>query len=123
MTCKCHGNTAEKRTAPTTQCIACAYKHWLQANSAFHEYGYSDENRDFIAGELRLLVLHAYRRWEPIAELAREGAIAIAEGRWDEAGLDRIGVLVKEVYDKEYPEIRQRCDKMQQQQQQQDTGD
>lgn len=122
MTCKCHSNDPPA-ISPTTQCIACAYKHYVQALAAYNEYGYSDNNRDFIAGELRMIVLHTYRRWESIAALAREGALAIAEGRWDEAGMDRIGALVREAYDREYPEIRQRCDRLQHQQQQQDTGD
>jgi len=56
---------------PTTQCIACAQKHLDEAWTMFHEYGYSNENRRFVRGNLRAIVLHTYLEWKSIATLAR----------------------------------------------------
>jgi len=102
----------EDRILPTTQCIACCQKHMDEAWCLFNEYGYSDENRRFIRGNLRAIVLHSYKEWKDIATQARKCALLVQEAKDDEA-LDEMRKLC-EMIDGEFynvnPEVKERID-------------
>ena len=60
MSCNCHGKSgiSVSRTSPYDQCSACAKKHTVKAWNLFHEFTYTDDNRDVISGQLRLAADH-----------------------------------------------------------------
>ena len=86
MACGCtrHDNADNgdkpTRPTPTTQCLLCAQKHADEAMIALSEFTYDVENRSFIHGSLRAIVLHTYKSWTDIAETARKAALAWQDG-------------------------------------------
>ena len=86
MACGCtrHDNADNgdkpTRPTPTTQCLLCAQKHADEALIAMREFTYDIENRSFIHGSLRAIVLHTYKAWTDIAETARKAALAWQDG-------------------------------------------
>lgn len=103
----------EQKTLPTEQCIACCQKHMDEAWCLFNEYGYSNENRRFIRGNLRAIVLHSFKEWKNIAEQARKCALLVQEVKDDEA-LEEMRKLCDMIDDEFYnvnPEIKERIDK------------
>lgn len=95
---------------PTTQCIACAQKHLDEAWCAFRERGYARENRRHVRGSLRAVVLHTFREWPAIADLARECALLVQEARdaEAEAPLERLCEMVDEAFEEANPDVRRR---------------
>lgn len=95
---------------PTTQCIACAQKHLDEAWCAFRERGYARENRRYVRGSLRAIVLHTFREWPAIADLARECALLVQEARdaEAEAPLERLCEMVDEAFEEANPDVRRR---------------
>ena len=91
MSCGCSSQTPEQaggkstRSTPTTQCLLCAQKHADEAMIAMREFTYEVENRSFIHGSLRAIVLHTYKVWRDIAETARKAALAWQNGDMAEA--------------------------------------
>ena len=78
-------NVQVEKTLPTEQCIACAQKHMDEAYVLFTEFGYGNENRRLVRGNLRAIVLHTFKEWKEIANLARECALLVQEARDEEA--------------------------------------
>ena len=86
MSCGCSSQKTERtsekstRSTPTTQCLHCAQKHADEAMITMREFTYEIENRSFIHGSLRAIVLHTYKAWRDIAETARKAALAWQDG-------------------------------------------
>ena len=102
----------EDRILPTTQCIACCQKHADEAWCLLHEYGYSNENRRFIRGNLRAIVLHSFKEWKGIADLARQCALLVQEAKDDEA-LEKMAMLCGMIDEEFYhvnPEVKERLE-------------
>ena len=100
------------KVLPTEQCIACCQKHMDEAWCLFNEYGYSNENRRFVRGNLRAIVLHSFKEWKNIAEQARKCALLVQEVKDDEA-LDEMRKLCDMIDEEFYnvnPEIKERLD-------------
>lgn len=95
MACGCRehirkeGGMAPEKTAgrptPTAQCLFCAQKHADEALAAIREYTYEVENRSFVHGALRSIVLHTYKDYKDIASKAREAALLWQDRKWEEA--------------------------------------
>lgn len=102
------------KTKPTDICIACAQKHYDEAWIAFNECGYSDENRRFIRGSLRAIVLHTYKEWAEIGNLARECALLIQEGKDKEAipKMEQLGSMIDAEFYRVNPEIKERIEEL-----------
>lgn len=102
----------ERHVLPTEQCIACAQKHMDEAYVLFTEFGYSDENRRLVRGNLRAIVLHTYKEWNGIAVLARECALLVQEARDDEAlaKMKELCRLLDEAFYDVNPEVKERLD-------------
>jgi len=100
------------KTLPTDQCIACCQKHMDEAWCMFHEYGYSLENRRFIRGNLRAIVLHSYKEWTGIATLARECALLVQEAEDDKAEekMRELCELIDEEFYRVNPEVKERLE-------------
>ena len=100
------------KTKPTDTCIACAQKHYDEAWIAFNECDYADENRRFIRGSLRAVVLHTYKEWQEIGHLARECALLIQEAKDREAipKMEKLGEMIDAEFYKVNPEVKERLD-------------
>ena len=109
MSCGCRHSTnnGEKRSeddkptrpTPMTQCLLCAQKHADEAFIAMREFTYDIENRSFIHGSLRAIVLHTYKEWRDIAETARKAALAWQDG--DKTNAEKLLVnVIKLIYEK-----------------------
>ena len=105
---------AQDRIKPTEQCIACAQKHMDEAWAHFHEYSYTNENRRAIRGNLRQIVLHTYKEWKHIAELARECALLVQEAKDLEAEekMCCLSDMIEDAFNEANPEVKQRIDTM-----------
>ncbi len=105
MACGCtrhnkldNGDKSTRQT-PTTQCLLCAQKHADEALIAMHEFTYEIENRSFIHGSLRAIVLHTYKAWRDVAETARNAALAWQDG--DKANAEKLlANAIKLIYEK-----------------------
>jgi len=104
----------QDKVKPTEQCIVCAQKHIDEAWAHFHEYSYTDENRRTIRGNLRQIVLHTYKDWKPIAELARECALLVQEAKDIEAEerMCELCSMIDEAFYEANPEVKERIDDM-----------
>lgn len=109
MACGCRNNdknptgggakSSSTRPTPTTQCLLCAQKHADEALIAMREFTYDIENRSFIHGSLRAIVLHTYKAWTDIASTARNAALAWQGG--DKANAEKLLVnVIKLIYEK-----------------------
>ena len=109
MSCSCHGKSglSVTRTSPYDQCTACAKKHTVKAWSLFNEFTYTDDNRDFISGNLRLAADHLMYEHRETALLARNLAIIIEEKRDTEIGnsWDQLLLAIRTDYRAEHPEV------------------
>ena len=107
-------NAQAERISPTEQCIACAQKHMDEAYVLFTEFGYGNENRRLVRGNLRAIVLHTFREWKEIANLARECALLVQEAR-DEEALGKMqglcGMIDGEFY-KVNPDVKKRMESL-----------
>lgn len=127
MACGCTGHTGaaqtekpqeqrkqepRQETLPTTQCPACLQKHLDEAWTLFHEYGYADEDRRFIRGNLRAMVLHSYKRWPEIADLSRQIALLVQDARDAEAAglFPRLCEMVDSAFYEARPEVAERLE-------------
>jgi len=103
MSCGCHSVKTDAKTSqrptPTTQCLYCAQKHADEALAAMHEYTYEVENRSFVHGALRSIVLHTYKNYKDVASIARNAALAWQDGRWGDAE-KRLVEAIKLIYAK-----------------------
>ena len=103
MSCGCHSVKTDAKTSqrptPTTQCLYCAQKHADEALAAMREYTYEVENRSFVHGALRSVVLHTYKDYKDVASVVRGAALAWQDGRWGEAE-KRLVDAVKLIYAK-----------------------
>lgn len=96
---KTSANDRPTRPTPTTQCLLCAQKHADEALIAMREFTYDIENRSFIHGSLRAIVLHTYKAWRDVAETARNAALAWQGG--DKANAEKLLVnVIKLIYEK-----------------------
>lgn len=95
---------------PTTQCIACAQKHLDEAWTMFNEHGYSNENRRFVRGNLRAIVLHTFKDWKEIADLSRKCALLMQEAKDDEARplMCRLCDMVDKAFLEANPDVKRR---------------
>lgn len=78
MACACHGVAGvvkEGRMKPTEQCTMCAYKHLEIALNAYSELSYEIDNREYVAGQLRLAVEHLKFDHREIALKVRDLAV------------------------------------------------
>ena len=87
MACNCHGKskTNELKTRPEDQCTVCACKHFDQAYAAHNEYLYTDSNRAYVHGQLRMVVEHTKRDHPEVALKVRDIAQLILMHRDVEA--------------------------------------
>jgi len=112
MSCSCHGKTglSVTRTSPFDQCTTCAKKHIVKAWNLFNEFTYTDDNRDFISGQLRLAADHLMYDHRDAALLARDLAIKIEEVRDTEIGdgWEELLRTVREAFNADHPGIADR---------------
>ena len=112
MSCNCHGKSgiSVSRTSPYDQCSACAKKHTVKAWNLFHEFTYTDDNRDVISGQLRLAADHLMFEHRDTALLARNLAILIEENRDAEIGEGWNELLesVRSAFRNDHPECADR---------------
>lgn len=69
MSCSC---SERQKADPMTQCSICAKKHFDDAYGCWHEFLYTDENRDHIHRQLRAAVNHTFIRWPETAKHIRD---------------------------------------------------
>lgn len=116
MSCSCHGKSglSVTRTSPYDQCTACAKKHIVKAWSLFNEFTYTDDNRDFISGNLRLAADHLMYEHRETALLARDMAIIIEENRDGELKDEWSELLtaVREDFKKDYPTLAEQLEEL-----------
>lgn len=102
------GKAKTTRNSPVEQCIFCAQKHADEAFTLMHEYSYSVENRSYIHGSIRAVILHTFRKYPEIAALARKCALLWQGGRTEDAKTALKDVLsrIDETIFSENPELR-----------------
>lgn len=116
MACACHGVAGvvkEGRMKPTEQCTMCAYKHLEMALSAYSELSYEIDNREYVAGQLRLAVEHLKLDNREIALRVRDLAVTLetAKDSNKQQFSECIGnalKVVRELMYKDHPEILNR---------------
>lgn len=83
MACSCHGGpgNAVQVTRPLDQCALCAKKHFDDAYGCYHEFRYTDANRDHVHRQLRAVVNHTFKRWPETAKRVRDLAEIIIQVR------------------------------------------
>lgn len=88
MACSCHtkAGIGVKKVSPFDQCSTCAKKHIVKAWTLWNEFTYTDDNRDFVSGNLRLAADHLMYEHRGTALLARDLAVLIEENRDAEIG-------------------------------------
>jgi len=116
MSCSCHGKSgiSVTRTSPFDQCTSCAKKHIIKAWSCFNEFTYTDDNRDYIVGQLRSAVDHLMFDHKDIALLARDLSIILEEAR-DTEITSEWSILrqkINEAFYNEHPDVRDRLNAM-----------
>lgn len=114
MGCGCgkHGNHIEMEAAgrkvePTEQCLACALKHYDEACVCLREQGYSRDNRHYVHGSLRAIVLHTGLKYPEIAVAARDCAVKYQDGRGIGREMALLGGMLDDAFASEYPDVRQ----------------
>lgn len=113
MACACHGKEGkqilDRAVPPDDQCTACASKHINSAKSAWGEFTYEEDNRRYVAGQLRLAIEHLKIDHFETALHCRDVAMLIEENK-DESKHDirnRIDTLLKEainLFYKDHPD-------------------
>lgn len=112
MACSCHGPDRRHTevTGPMDQCPVCAKKHFDDAYGCYHEFMYTDANRDHIHRQLRACVNHTFRQWPDLAKKIRDLAQTILfandadlNTEWDD--LQR---SINNIFYENNPEVRQR---------------
>lgn len=110
--CRERKNGGEAKSAsptPTTQCLYCAQKHADEAAVAMKEFTYDVENRSFIHGSLRAVVLHTFRGHRDIADVARRAALAWQRGDRTQAEKlleQAIGMIYRRIDDEQELQLR-----------------
>jgi hypothetical protein len=120
MACNCHGKKGEKingKANPTDQCTACAYKHVNNAKSAWGEFTYTEDNRSFCSGQLRLASLHLMYDHTETALKCRDLAIIIEENKDKDISdvATQLSELLPEVrghYYADHPDALERLEKL-----------
>jgi len=120
MSCNRHGKSgaAVTRTSPFDQCSTCAKKHVVKAWNLFHEFLYTDDNRDAISGQLRLAADHLMYDHREAAVKARDLAIMIEENRDAEIATewDDLLAAIREAFNADHPDAAERLAQLQNQQ-------
>lgn len=120
MPCSCHGAKGEvvqSRVLPDDPCTVCASKHINLAATAWGEFTYELDNREFVAGHLRLAAEHLKVNHKMLALDVRDAAIAIEMARDKHKAeiANRIKVLqaaVRVAFNLEHPDVFDRLDKL-----------
>ena len=119
MSCSCHGKsgTSVVRTSPFDRCSVCAKKHVVKAWNLWNEFTYTDDNRDFISGQLRLAVDHLMYDHRDAALLARDLAVLIESNRDNEIGDGWTELLskVREAFNADHPDVTERLKQLENQ--------
>lgn len=104
---------AHKDVSPTEQCRECIMKHYTEAYCLATEYTYLDANRRLVIGNLRAIVLHSFKEWVNIANLARECALLVqhVEDRKALEKMDELGRIIEEMYYSD-PVLKQRLEEL-----------
>jgi len=109
MACNCHGKskTNELKTRPEDQCTVCACKHFDQAYAAHHEYQYTDSNRSYVHGQLRMVVEHTKSSHQQAALKIRDLAQLVIMHKDEEAEplWDTCHALLLDAFYADHPEI------------------
>lgn len=122
MACACHGDNGvakEGRMKPTEQCTMCAYKHLEMALSAYGELSYEIDNREYVAGQLRLAVEHLKINHRDVALSIRDLAVQIEMSndlikKEFYENLEKMLKTARELLYADHPEILERLKQIQQ---------
>ena len=120
MACNCHGKkgvAVRGKVNPEEQCTTCAYKHINNARSAWGEFTYTEDNRSFCSGQLRLASLHLMYDHTETALKCRDLAVIIEENR--DAGKQDVAAQLysllqesRDLFYIEHPDARERLLKL-----------
>ena len=114
MACSCHtkAGIGVKKVSPFDQCSTCAKKHIVKAWTLWNEFTYTDDNRDFVSGNLRLAADHLMYEHRETALLARDLAVLIEENRDAETGNGWTELLtaVRENFLADHPDAGERLE-------------
>lgn len=101
----------KKDVPPTEQCRECIMKHYTEAYCLATEYTYLDANRKLVIGNLRAIVLHSFKEWKNIADLARKCALLYQHVQDSKAleKMELLGRIVEEMYYSD-PILKQRLE-------------
>lgn len=116
MSCYCHGKKGEAksgRVRPDDQCTMCAYKHLLMACGAYSELSYEEDNREWVAGQLRLAVEHLKLEHREFALEIRDLAVMVEMAKDESranfiARLNDSGRRVRELMHNDHPDVSER---------------
>lgn len=120
MPCACHGAKGEVvkgKVPPDSPCTVCASKHINLATTAWGEFTYEEDNREFVASHLRLAGEHLKTQHRTLALEVRDVAMAIEmgkdKGRYDIANrLRTLRASVRAVFNMEHPDVTRNLDKL-----------
>lgn len=113
MPCSCHGAKGEAvqgQVPPDSPCTVCAAKHINLAATAWGEFTYENDNREFVAGHLRLAGEHLKINHRALALEVRDAAVVIEMARdknvADVAGRIRtLQASVRAAFNMEHPDV------------------
>lgn len=123
MSCTCHNHNTmatsdakakhPERPSPTSQCLFCAQKHADEAFVAMNEHSYELENRSFIHGSIRGIVLHTFKENPAIADIARNAALQWQQAHYCQAKAALLKAMsaIDAAIQTENPDIAQRIRK------------
>ena len=116
MACSCHtkSGTGVKKVSPFDQCSTCAKKHIVKAWTMWNEFTYTEDNRDFITGNLRLATDHLMYEHRETALMARNLAVLIEENRDGEIGdgWDELLNAVRNDFRADHPDAAERLEEL-----------
>lgn len=115
MGCACHGKKGEAtvKMRPDDQCTMCAYKHVKSAWSAYGEFTYEDDNRDYVSGQLRLAIEHLKYSHRDFALELRDIAVALEKAEDAGALSDRLYKALaasRDLFRQDHPEVAERLE-------------
>ena len=120
MACSCHGikgEAREGRMRPDEPCTMCAYKHLLLAYAAYNELSYEADNRDYVAGQMRLAVEHLKIEHREFALALRDLSVAVEQARDSSRQVFSLRLLdavrgARELVHADHADIKARTDAM-----------
>ena len=118
MPCKCHGKqgiAVNGKVPPDSPCTLCAYKHLNMALVAWGEFTYERDNRDWVAGHVRLAVEHIKSTHRETALKLRDLATSIemaedADHTDIAESLHQLKNTVRNLFDIDHPDVLERLD-------------